>query len=208
MHRHLLLATVSVLSLGMVSAAMAASDQEPAFNKGDKPIYATDGHCVRTKWQEGIDPCAPAAPPAPVVVRRDPPPAPAPVVVAAPLVSQEQRTVYFDFNKATLNAAATAKLDQLADIINKSTAITDVVIHGFTDQIGSNSYNDALASKRADAVKAYLDSKSRLQSTQGDIRGLGKSPTDGHCLDIKKRTEKIDCMSNQRRVEVEFKAQE
>ena len=37
-------------------------------------------------------------------------------------------------------AKATArKLDQLAQIINESTAINDVTIHGYTDQIGTAS---------------------------------------------------------------------
>lgn len=201
--RNFLLVTVSLLSFSLSHAAFAYDADEPAFNKGAKPIYDSEGKCVRTRWQEGDDPCAPA----PVVVKKETPPAPV-VVVALPQVSQEQRTVYFEFNKATLTADATAKLDQLAEIINKSSAIKDVVIHGFTDQIGTASYNDALAQKRAKVVQTYLDSKSRLASTQGDIRGLGKSPTDGACAGIKKRTEKIDCMSNQRRVEVEFKAQE
>ena len=201
--RNMLLATVSLMTLTFAGNAMAAAAEDAAYNKSNKPIYDSQGKCVRTMWQDGVDPCAPAAP---VVV---PAPRPAPVpVVAAPVVSEEQRTVYFDFNSSKLTTAGSEKLDQLADIINKSTAVFDVVIHGYTDQIGSNSYNDALANKRAAVVKSYLDSKSRLKSTQGDIRGLGKAPTDGKCAAIKKRAEKIDCMGTQRRVEVEFKAQQ
>ena len=114
--------------------------------------------------------------------------------------------MYFDFNKASLTAEGTAKLDQLASIINESQAITDVTIHGFTDQLGTTSYNDALANKRVAAVKTYLDSKSRLKAS-GDIRGLGKSDPDAACTTVKKRAEKITCMAKERRVEIEFNAQ-
>ena len=199
--RTLLLATVSLMAVSVTSTAFAAPAEDAAYSKSNRPVYDSAGNCVRTQWDEPSDPCAPAVPPKPV-----------PVVVAAPVavmpvVSQEARTVYFDFNKTTLTAEARTKLDQLAAIINNSSAITEVRIHGFTDQIGSNSYNDALASKRAQAVKTYLDTKSRIKSLEGDIRGLGKAETDGQCKSIKKRTAKIACMSPQRRVEVEFKAQ-
>ena len=200
--RTLFLASVSLLSLTVASQALAKAE-DAAFSRNDKPIYDSEGKCVRTMWQGDKDPCAPAD-----VVVKAPAPAPVVVVTAPPVVNEEQRTVYFDFNKSTLTAAGTQKLDQLADIINKSTAVFDVVIHGYTDQIGSNSYNDALAQKRAHSVKAYLDNKSRLKSIEGDIRGLGKAPTDGKCASVKKRAAKIDCMSTQRRVEVEFKAQQ
>ena len=201
--RHVLLATVSILSMAAASSAFAAMAEDAAYSKTDRPIYDSQGNCVRTQWNGVTDPCAPAAAPAP---------APRPVVVqpapAIPQVSLEQRTVYFDFNSAKLTGEGMAKLDQLATVINQSTAISEVSIHGYTDQIGSNSYNDALAQKRAHAVKGYLDSKARLKSIEGDIRGLGKAESDGHCKLIKKRTAQIACMSTQRRVEVEFKAQQ
>lgn len=201
--RKTLLVTASVLSFSLVTSAFAAPAEDAAYNKSSRPIVDTKGDCVRTKWLDDKDPCSPDAPPKPkppVVIK----PAPTPLAN----VTREQLTIYFDFNSAKLTNEGTAKLDQIADIINKSSEITEVKIHGYTDQIGTNSYNDALANKRAAAVKTYLDSKSRLKSTQGDIRGLGKSETDGKCESIKKRTEKIACMAPQRRVEVEFIAKE
>lgn len=201
--RTLLLATASLLGMSLLTPALAATAEDAAYNSSDKPIYDTSGKCVRTVWNGVQDPCAPAPPP----------PAPKPVVVAPqpapmPQISREQRTVYFEFDGTRLNADATAKLDQLVTVINQSTAITGVSIHGFTDQIGTNSYNEALAHKRAQAVKGYLDQHSRIKTIEGDIRGLGKSETDGHCLSIKNRAEKITCMAPQRRVEVEFQAQQ
>lgn len=203
MHKFLLL-TASLAAFSAAPAAFAANAAEDAaYSKTERPIYNSAGACVRTKWTSVGDPCAPAITPPPVKPK---------AVVAAPVpvasVTKEQRTIYFDFNSAKLTADATTKLDQLANIINNSSEITAVRIHGFTDQIGTTSYNNALAQKRAGVVKAYLDSKSRLQSTQGDIRGLGKSAPDASCSTLTAREAKITCMQSERRVEVEFNAQE
>ncbi|MES2983933.1 MAG: OmpA family protein [Pseudomonadota bacterium] len=198
------LAAAGLLALSLAAPAVAASLDDAAYDKNNSPVIDTRGNCVRTIWQDKNDPCAPPAP-KPVAVAA---PRPAPVVVApVPVISTEQRTIYFEFNKAGLTAESTAKLDQLATVINDSTAITNVTIHGYTDQIGTASYNDALATKRSLAVKSYLDSKSRLKADNGDIRGLGKSAPEAACSAIKKRADKISCMAKERRVEVEFNAQ-
>ena len=206
--RTTLLTTLSVIVLGFASQAFAAGAVDAAYNSNNKPIYDSKGNCVRTQWQGKNDPCAAAGKAsAPVTAA----PTPAPFKKAESRVaniSQEARSVYFDFNKATLTAAAKTKLDELAAIINKSSEITDVSIHGFTDQIGTDAANATLAHKRAQAVKEYLDSKSRLKANEGDIRGLGKSAPEAGCASIKKRPARISCMNKERRVEVEFKAQD
>jgi OOP family OmpA-OmpF porin len=202
--RQFLLVTASLAALSLAPAAFATPAEDAAYNKDDKPIMSSFGNCVRTKWDGDKDVCAPAAEPAP---------APKPYVAAprvpapVPNISQEQRSVYFDFNSAKLTGEGRSKLDQLANIINKSSEISEVRIHGYTDQIGSASYNDALAEKRAKAVRDYLDSKTSTKVSQGDIRGLGKAESDAAC-DGKARKAKIACMATQRRVEVEFKAKE
>ena len=202
--RTTLFAMLSAVSLGLCATAAlaqtAGSGQDAAYDERNQPVYNSHGDCVRTKWQDVNDPCLPKAT---VVKKVEVIPAPAP---ALPEVALEQRTIYFEFDKATLTAEAKEKLDNLATIINDSKAIADVRIHGFTDQFGTKGYNDVLANKRANAVKTYLDTKSRLSSTVGDVRGLGKSsPTEG-CGAIKDREEKIACMAQERRVEIEFKA--
>lgn len=203
--RTTLLATVSILSLGLAVPSFAVTSDDAAYDKSSNPVSDSLGHCVRTKWQGDTDPCAVAPAPAPKPIVQ---PRPAAKLVPAPVMSREARTVYFEFNKAELTPAAIAKLDQLSAIINKATAITDVTVHGFTDQIGTDSYNEALAHKRATAVKAYLDNHSRLTSTEGDVRGLGKAAPEEQCQSVKKRDQRIECMSKERRVEVEFKAQQ
>ncbi len=197
--RSSLLAAASLLALTIAAPAFAGPAEDAAYDKNKSTVIDSRGNCVRTRFQDANDPCAPT--PVPQHIAR-PVPRPAP----APVVSREARTIYFDFNKASLTAESLQKIDGLANIINESTAINDVTIHGFTDQFGTTSYNDALANKRVAAVKTYLDSKSRLQA-QGDIRGLGKSEPDLTCKGIKKRAEKISCMAKERRVEIEFNAQ-
>lgn len=202
--RSTLLAAASLMAFSIAAPAFAGPAEDAAYDKNKGTVIDSRGNCVRTKFQDANDPCAPT--PVPKHVAK-PVARPAPVVAApAPVVSREARTVYFDFNKASLTSEGTSKLDQLATIINDSSAITDVTIHGFTDQLGTTSYNDALANKRVAAVKTYLDSKSRLKA-QGDIRGLGKSAPEASCEAIKKRAEKISCMAKERRVEIEFNAQ-
>lgn len=198
MNRTTLFALTALMAGTSSFAAFAASDQDAAYDKRNGFIVDSRGGCVRTKWMESGDPCAPEAP-APRTI-----PAPAPVM---PTVSLEQRTIYFNFDSAALTGEALAKLDTLAGIINSSKAIADVRIHGFTDQFGTSDYNKKLAASRASAVKSYLDSKSRLSTTIGDIKGVGKSAPEESCGALKQREAKIACMAKERRVEIEFKAE-
>jgi OOP family OmpA-OmpF porin len=192
------LMTLASLTLLTTSPVYASASQDAAIDKNKTRVIDTRGNCVRTQWQDANDPCAP--PPAPAPIAR---PAPTPPI---PQVSREALTVYFDFNSAALTAEASGKLDRIAEIVNGSTAITGVLIHGFTDQLGTDGYNAALATKRVEAVKAYLDGKSRLTAQGGDIRGLGKSSPEAGCEELK-RDAKIVCMAKERRVEIEFNAE-
>lgn len=193
--------SAAALLLAVATPAFAAPAVDAAWDKRDQPVIDTRGNCVRTKWMGDQDPCLPKTA---VAV---PAPAPAPAPAPIPEVALEQRTIYFDFDSAVLTGESQAKLDALGEVINSSTSIADVRIHGFTDQFGSSSYNETLANKRAAAVKTYLDGKSRLDSTVAEVKGLGKSSPAEGCEAIKKRAEKIACMAKERRVEIEFKAQ-
>tara|TARA_R110001599_G_scaffold42891_8_gene129000 strand:+ start:6594 stop:7919 length:1326 start_codon:yes stop_codon:yes gene_type:complete len=66
--------------------------------------------------------------------------------------------VYFDFNKAEINASTQAKLDDLAELMAEL-KIFKVAIYGHTDNIGQQDENYALSQKRAEAVRDYLLSK-------------------------------------------------
>lgn len=68
------------------------------------------------------------------------------------------KTVYFDTGKDTFKADTYSKLDTAAEIMAKySTA--KFAIGGHTDSVGSDTLNQKLSEKRANAVKSYLVSK-------------------------------------------------
>lgn len=206
--RQFLLITASLAVLSLAPVAFAGPAEDAAYNTEDKPIYSNFGNCVRTKWQGEKDACAPDDKPA-TVAKRTPPA----VVKESPVpsvkdISNEQLTIYFEFNSANLTAESIGKLDTIVTVINQSSEVQAVKIHGFTDQFGSDAYNATLAEKRAATVKNYITTKSRLKTVEGDIRGLGKSEAEADCSTIKKRADKIACMKKERRVEVEFDATE
>lgn len=200
--RRSMIALTTVLLLS--GQAFAQSAEDSAYDKRGSSVIDTRGNCVRTKWMGENDPCAPdvAPTPAPAPVAQ-----PAPAAAPLPVVTLEQRTIYFDFDSAALTTDGTAKLNQLVALINDSSAVDSLVIHGYTDQFGADSYNSALAQRRAAAVKAYLDANSKLNTSVGEVLGLGKaSPTEG-CGAEKNRAKRIACMASERRVEIEIKAE-
>ena len=66
--------------------------------------------------------------------------------------------VNFDFNKATLRPESYPILDNAAAILLANPEV-NVEVAGYTDQIGSDKFNDELSLKRANSVKKYLIAK-------------------------------------------------
>jgi outer membrane protein OmpA-like peptidoglycan-associated protein len=66
--------------------------------------------------------------------------------------------VLFDFNQSVLKDASKASLNDLVTILKKYPD-TNIEIQGHTDNVGSDLYNEALASRRANAVMIYLIDK-------------------------------------------------
>jgi outer membrane protein OmpA-like peptidoglycan-associated protein len=81
--------------------------------------------------------------------------------------------VLFDTGKAELNPGATRKLDQLAQFLAEHKD-RRVQIDGFTDSIGSDSYNEELSRRRADAVKSALVTRG-IDSSRIGTQGYGKA---------------------------------
>lgn len=67
--------------------------------------------------------------------------------------------VFFDHNRATLDQRSKNILDDAAQYILQSGNIDRIIIHGHTNSIASQSYNDRLSDKRAKAVMDYLKKK-------------------------------------------------
>jgi outer membrane protein OmpA-like peptidoglycan-associated protein len=63
--------------------------------------------------------------------------------------------VLFTTGRADLKVAATGNLDKLVAFLGKYPDRT-VVVEGYTDNVGSEDYNQGLSQRRADGVKSYL----------------------------------------------------
>lgn len=84
----------------------------------------------------------------------------------------ERADVMFAFGQATLSTQAKAALDQVAAKM-QSLPRAVVELAGFTDPIGSKSYNLALSRRRAEAVQRYLVQQ-KVPLRQIHIVGMGK----------------------------------
>jgi outer membrane protein OmpA-like peptidoglycan-associated protein len=80
----------------------------------------------------------------------------------------------FAFNSADLTDETKATLDTLASKV-KGTKGYVLELQGFTDKIGSNSYNLALSQKRSESVVRYLSQEHGVPLFRMFILGLGAS---------------------------------
>ncbi len=81
--------------------------------------------------------------------------------------------VLFDTGRSELNPGAGRKLDQLAQFLNEHPD-RRVQIDGFTDSVGTDSYNEDLSRHRADAVKSALLSRG-VDASRIATQGYGKA---------------------------------
>jgi OmpA-OmpF porin, OOP family len=132
---------------------------------------------------------APAAPP--------PAPAPAPTPMMALTLSSD---AMFGFDSATLTPEGKANLDSLLARVQEASHIQDIMITGYTDRIGSESYNLALSQRRAEAVRDYLASHG-VSPAAMQVAGRGPADPVVQCSD-KRRDRLIACLAPNRRVEL------
>ncbi|MCP5419045.1 MAG: OmpA family protein [Gammaproteobacteria bacterium] len=66
--------------------------------------------------------------------------------------------VSFDFNKADIKPAFTPTLDKVANLLQEYNQ-TNIEIIGYTDSVGSESYNMELSRRRAESVAGYLSAR-------------------------------------------------
>jgi outer membrane protein OmpA-like peptidoglycan-associated protein len=81
--------------------------------------------------------------------------------------------VLFDTGKAELNSGAAHKLDQLAQFLTEHPD-RRVQIEGFTDSVGTDSYNLDLSQRRADAVSSALRGRG-IDAARITTEGYGKA---------------------------------
>lgn len=184
-------ATVSVSA--HAADAMAASPYS-AYVQDGRNVVSRSGYdlCIRTGYWTPADA---------VVVGCDGVMAKAEEVVAEEAkaaVTAEKVTyaadAFFDFDKATLKAAGKDKLNMLV----KHVADVDVeviIATGHTDATGPEAYNEKLAMRRAESVKAYLVSQG-IDAKQVYTEGKGEKQP------IASNSTRADRAKN-RRVEIE-----
>jgi outer membrane protein OmpA-like peptidoglycan-associated protein len=63
--------------------------------------------------------------------------------------------LFFDFDSSTLKPGAYAEIDRVADVLNRYPQTT-IRVEGHTDATGSETYNQQLSERRAEAVKNAL----------------------------------------------------
>jgi outer membrane protein OmpA-like peptidoglycan-associated protein len=79
--------------------------------------------------------------------------------------------VLFDFGQATLRSGGMQSVDQLASFLREYPE-RNILIEGFTDNIGSEAFNQSLSERRADNVRSALLGKG-IASDRVRIRGYG-----------------------------------
>ncbi|MGR9106999.1 MAG: OmpA family protein [Gammaproteobacteria bacterium] len=88
------------------------------------------------------------------------------------VASVKPEGIYFAFNRYDLNAESRAVLDSLYSNL-ESRGYPMVEIAGYTDDIGSDEYNQALSERRAQSVLDYLVSLG-VPSDKLSARGFGE----------------------------------
>lgn len=81
--------------------------------------------------------------------------------------------VLFDLNKADLKPAAAANIQRLATVLQEQPE-RKILVEGFTDNTGSDSYNLTLSQQRADSVRHALVAAG-VDATRITTAGLGKA---------------------------------
>ena len=161
------------------AAILRTSDGTPVLTSEGAPVFAgTDGDEIVIKFPE---PVAPAA--------KKP-------------MCEDERIVYFDFNKGDLSKKSKIQLSQLAKKLHAN-GTKSIAIVGFADRMGNVAYNEKLALKRAKAVRDFLVAKG-VKAKKVEVRSLGKSEPKAECAADMAREKLISCLAEDRRVEIEI----
>jgi outer membrane protein OmpA-like peptidoglycan-associated protein len=86
----------------------------------------------------------------------------------------DRKTVTFEFDSSSLNKEATGSLDDIAGQVAGMPAGYLIELQGFTDSVGTETYNFALSERRAGSVLRYLVSKN-IPLYRISIVGLGNT---------------------------------
>lgn len=90
--------------------------------------------------------------------------------------------IYFSLNKSNIREDAIAILKQNLDVLSKHPELS-ILIYGFADSRGAESYNLPLSKKRAQRVKDYLVSKGLSKKQIEQITGKGEEFILNKCIE-------------------------
>ncbi len=179
--KHAWMAALAGLLFAPALHAAASDMRDHAIDKQGRPILDARGNCVYTKWEVANASCN-----------------------GRTQIKNEERVIFFDFNKSTIKASERKKLDSLIKKIKGAKDIVDVNVIGHTDQIGTNSYNKRLSVRRAEAVRDYLRKYGHIRTRKIEVHGVGEAQPVTTCGKELARAERIRCMAKDRRVEIEL----
>lgn len=173
----------AAVSVVIAPAAFAGAYQDVVKDSHGNVVMNSFNNCVLTQWDSSRNECTGSR----ADLRR---------------LDKEMRTVYFDFNKSTLNSKEKAKLDELGKLIKAAKDVESVDMVGFADKMGNPGYNKRLSQRRAETVKAYLAAKG-LKTRKVRVEAMGDTKPVTSC-EHSERKQQIACLAEDRRVEIEF----
>ncbi|MET0064868.1 MAG: OmpA family protein [Candidatus Thiodiazotropha sp.] len=109
---------------------------------------------------------------------------------------------FFGFDKVLLSEHIKADLDSLINNIEDTDLIHGITITGHADDIGPAPYNTQLAQRRADAVKHYLVGQG-IPSDRINTQSEGSSNPLVTCAGIQNKSQLINCLAPNRRVDIQ-----
>ena len=190
---------IAALAASLLPVSLQAQANEGYWNeKGGSVWRSGAGECVHTGfWQPemaivGCD----------GKVAEEPQPEPL-AAAPAPAVTSMDAKVNFGFDRADLDATATAAIDTLVGEAKSKGGIKSVRVTGHADRIGTEEYNLDLSLRRAGAVSDYLTQNAGIDAQSVELAGKGESQPLVGCEGVRGAA-LINCLAPNRRVEVVF----
>lgn len=120
------------------------------------------------------------------------------------VLTEDERIVFFDFDKSDLTQQAKNNLQSVAQRLQKAQDVASAQVVGFADRIGSSDYNQRLSARRAQTVRDFLVEYGYLNVDVTEVRALGETVPVTNCPNNIDRDSQITCLSPDRRVEIEL----
>lgn len=140
-----------------------------------------------------------------------PPATPAPAPVLAPVATAEKVSIpsdaLFEYDRAAITPVGKERIGAFAQQL-KGLNLEAVVAGGHADRIGSDTYNQALSERRAEAIKTFLVAQG-IEPARVFVEGKGETqPVTGtQCNDMGKENARnhklVACLAPDRRVVLE-----